>query len=226
MRKAEVYKNKPVELNEITLTGNEEISPGVHLISWKRTVSFKPGMVVKITDDLALPPRIYSLCSGNDDPEFSVLFNIKEDGILTPRLSAAIPGTKIWASNPYGSFADDKKPAWWIATGTGIAPFYSMFRSGIFENKTLIHGARQLNQFYFEDELDWALGKNYIRCCSHEQSCDVFPGRVTAYLKEINDLPTNINYYLCGKALMVVEVRDLLISRGVPYKNILAEIYF
>jgi len=226
MNKAEEYKKKPVELFEVTLTGNEEISPGVHLISWKRTASFKPGMVVKITDDLTLAPRIYSICSGNDDPEISVLFNIKEEGILTPRLAATIPGTKIWVSNPYGSFTDNKKPAWWIATGTGIAPFYSMFCSGIFENKTLIHGARQLNQFYFEDELDWALGKKYIRCCSQEKSCDVYPGRVTAYLNEINDLPTDINYYLCGKALMVVEVRDLLIAKGVPYENILAEIYF
>jgi ferredoxin--NADP+ reductase len=35
-----------------------------------------------------------------------------------------------------------------------------------------------------------------------------------------------VNYYLCGKALMVVEVRDLLISRGIPFENILSEIYF
>ena len=226
MPKAEEYKKKPIELAEVTITGNQEISPGVHLISWKRTHAFQPGMVVKITLDPAVAPRIYSVCSGNDDNEISVLFNIKEDGILTPRLAGVIPGMKIWATKPYGSFLDSKKPAWWIATGTGIAPFYSMFRSGISENKTLIHGVRQLNQFYFEDELEWAMGDRYVRCCSHEQSCNVFLGRVTQYLQEITDLPADVNYYLCGKALMVVEVRDLLISRGVPYKNILAEIYF
>ncbi|MDP3642910.1 MAG: FAD-dependent oxidoreductase [Bacteroidota bacterium] len=187
---------------------------------------FYPGQVVKITLDIDVPPRIYSVCSGNREPEISILFNIKEDGVLTPRLSAVIPGMKIWATKPFGSFKDDKSPAWWIATGTGIAPFYSMFLSGISENKTLIHGVRQLNQFYFEDELEWAMGERYVRCCSQEKSCDVFPGRVTEYLNQINNLPTNINYYLCGKALMVVEVRDLLISRGVPYQNILAEIYF
>jgi len=74
--------------------------------------------------------------------------------------------------------------------------------------------------------LEWAMGERYIRCCTKEQSCNVFPGRVTAYMNEINNQPTQINYYLCGKALMVVEVRDLLISKGVPYENILAEIYF
>lgn len=226
MPKAEEYKNKPIELLEVTSTQNQEISPEVHLISWKRTHDFVPGQVVKIALDPAVPPRIYSICSGNDDPEISVLFNIKEDGVLTPSLSAVIPGMKIWVTKPYGSFKDGKKQSWWIATGTGIAPFYSMFRSGISENKTLIHGVRRLNQFYFEDELEWAMGSRYVRCCSQEQSCNVYPGRITKYLEEIKELPVDINYYLCGKALMVVEVRDLLISRGVPYENILAEIYF
>ena len=226
MPKGEEYQKKTIELAEVTITGNQEIAPGVHLIAWQRTHAFQPGMVVKITDDRTLAPRIYSICSGNDDEEIRVLFNIKEDGILTPRLAGMIPGMKIWATQPYGSFTDNQKSAWWIATGTGIAPFYSMFRSGISENKTLIHGVRNLSQFYFEDELEWAMGNRYVRCCAHEQSINVFPGRVTQYLEEINDLPVNINYYLCGKALMVVEVRDLLIARGVPYENILAEIYF
>ena len=226
MSKSEEYKNLPFELKEVILTGNEEISTGVHLISWKRTHDFYPGQVVKIAADAAITPRIYSICSGNDEPEIKVLFNVKEDGLLTPWLAGVIPGMKIWVSRPYGSFKDGKKPAWWIATGTGIAPFYSMFRSGIYENKTLIHGVRYLNQFYFEDELEWALGDRYVRCCSLGQSCNVYPGRVTKYLEEIKGLPVDINYYLCGKALMVVEVRDLLISRGVPYENILAEIYF
>jgi len=226
MPKAEEYTKKSVELTEVTITGNEEISPGVHLISWPRTLDFQPGMVVKITDELSLAPRIYSICSGNEEDDIRVLFNIKEDGNLTPRLASVIPGMKIWVSKPYGSFTDDQKPAWWIATGTGIAPFYSMFCSGMSENKTLVHGVRTLDQFYFEDELEGAMGDRYVRCCAHEQSYNVFPGRVTAYLQEKNDLPTHINYYLCGKALMVVEVRDLLIAKGVPYENILAEIYF
>ncbi len=226
MAKSEEYQKRKPELIEVAVSGNEEVSPGVHLISWKRIFSFKPGQVVKITADPALAPRIYSICSGNEESEIRVLFNVKEDGLLTPWLAGVVPGMKIWTCKPYGSFTDGNNPAFWIATGTGIAPFYSMFRSGIPENKTLIHGVRQLDQFYFEDELDWAMGNRYIRCCSQEQSCNVFPGRVTKYLEELDVLPTGINYYLCGKALMVVEVRDLLISRGVPYQNILSEIYF
>jgi len=212
-------------LFESVLTNNEEISRGVHLISFVRDFDFLPGQVVKIAITHEHPPRIYSICSGNKESEIRILFNIKEDGILTPDLAAMIPGEKILVSKPYGGFLGTDEPAWWISTGTGIAPFYSMFQSGLKQNKKLLHGVRQLNQFYFEDELEWEMGDNYVRCCSQESSCDVIPGRVTDYLKTISEFP-DVKYYLCGKALMVVEVRDLLIERGVPFENILAEIYF
>ena len=216
---------KEFPLFEQTVTNNEEVSPGVHVISFRRDTDFHPGQVVKIALDTVTPPRIYSICSGNQEDEIRVLFNIKEDGLLTPKLSGVIPGDKILVSKPYGSFLGTKEPAWWIATGTGIAPFYSMYRSGLGDNKKLIHGVAYLNQFYFEDDLEWALGDEYVRCCSRESSCDVVPGRVSDFLSGIDKLP-DVKYYLCGKALMVVEVRDLLIEKGVPYENILGEIYF
>ena len=224
-----MQKGRPAKrdftLFEYPITGNEEISPGVHILSFPRNFDFIPGQVVKIGIDKEHPPRIYSVCSGNHEKEIRVLFNIKEDGYLTPKLASLIPGEKILASKPYGSFLGSHEPAWWIATGTGVAPFYSMFRSGWFENKKLIHGASFLNQFYFEDEWEWALGKDYIRCCSRESSCDVYPGRVTKYLSEAEQLP-NLKYYICGKALAVVEIRDLLIEKGISYEDIVAEIYF
>lgn len=216
---------KEPQLFKQVVTNNDEISPGVHVISFRRNYDFLPGQVVKIAVDTDHPPRIYSICSGNQEDEIRILFNIKDDGFLTPKMAAMIPGDHLYISKPYGSFLGTNEPAWWIATGTGIAPFYAMYRAGLSENKTLIHGVRHLNQFYFEDQLEWSMGENYVRCCSQEQSCDVFPGRVTSYLSSLPELP-NVRYYLCGKALMVVEVRDLLIEKGIDYSNIIAEIYF
>jgi ferredoxin--NADP+ reductase len=181
--------------------------------------------VVKIGIDIKIPPRIYSICSGNQEYNVQILFNIKENGHLTPQLAAAIPGDKILVSKPYGSFLGTEDKACWIASGTGIAPFVSMIKSGLIENKTIIHGVRFLNQFYFEDELERILQYNYIRCCSREKSCDVFSGRVTDYIKIIEIYP-DMKYYICGQASMVVEVRDLLIEKGAFFENILSEIYF
>ncbi len=226
MPKAQEYQKREVELLEEVVIGNEEISPDVYLLSIKRKHDFQAGQVMKLAVDLDQPPRIYSICSGNNEDELQILFNIKDDGYLTPKLSTLIPGDQVLVSKPYGSFIGTSNPAFWIATGTGIAPFYSMLKSGQFDVKTLIHGCRQLNQFYFEDELDYALSEKYVRCCSQEQSCNVFPGRVTDYLKTLSHFPNDHFYFLCGKALMVVEVRDFLIEKGIPFENIIAEIYF
>jgi len=214
-----------IKLYKTTLTNNIEISPGVHVIYFQRTFDFIPGQAIKIAIDYEHPPRIYSICSGNKENEIKILFNIKGDGFLTPKLAAMIPGDQILISKPYGSFIGSKSPAWLIASGTGIAPFYSMLNSEFKNSKTLIHGVRYLNQFYFEDELEALLEENYLRCCSGESACNVFHGRVTDYLKTIDIFP-EVNYFICGQALMVVEVRDLLIEKGIPFKNIFAEIYF
>jgi ferredoxin--NADP+ reductase len=218
-------RNTVSSLKYYKLTNNEEISPGVHVISFLRDFHFIPGQVVKIAVDNNHPPRIYSICSGNREEEIRILFNIKDDGFLTPKLAAMIPGEQILVSNPYGSFLGTAEKAWWIATGTGIAPFYSMVKSGLNRHKKLIHGVKYLNQFYFEDELDEELNENYFRCCSRESSCNTIPGRVTDYLNEMVSLP-DVKYYICGQALMVVEVRDLLIKKGIKFENIMAEIYF
>jgi ferredoxin/flavodoxin---NADP+ reductase len=212
-------------LQHYTLTNNEEISQGVHVISFLRDFDFLPGQVVKIATDNNQTPRIYSICSGNSEKVVRILFNIKDDGFLTPKLAAMIPGDRILVSKPYGSFLGSAEKAWLIATGTGIAPFYSMLKSGLGLHKKLIHGVRNLNQFYFEDEIEEILGDNYVRCCSSESSCNTYPGRVTDYLNEIQIFP-DVKYYICGQALMVVEARDLLIQKGIQFENILAEIYF
>jgi ferredoxin/flavodoxin---NADP+ reductase len=216
---------KPSLLKNYPLTGNRELAPDVYLISFHRDFEFLPGQAVKIALDDENPPRIYSLCSGDKETEAAILFNVKKDGLLTPRLAKLVPGEKILVSPPYGSFTGTNEPAWWIASGTGIAPFISMLRSGMQAGKKLIHGVSHLNQFYFEDELEETLEGNYIRCCSREISCNIYHGRVTDYLSELENFPP-VKYFLCGNALMVVEVRDLLISKGIPFENIIAEIYF
>jgi len=70
------------------------------------------------------------------------------------------------------------------------------------------------------------MGDHYIRCCSREKSGSTFPGRVTDYLTEAGISDPGVNYYLCGRTSMVVETRDLLISKGIPFNKIFAEIYF
>ena len=214
------------ELHQETLSRHEEISRGVFVIGFKRRHDFQPGQAVKLGIDRETPPRIYSICSGAQDDELCVLFNVKEDGFLTPKLAELKVGDTLYTSAPYGTFLGTDEPAWWIAAGTGIAPFRSMLRSGMGKNKVLVHGARHPDQFYFSDEFAAALGANYHRCCSAENAPNVLFGRVTSFLAQ-QDLPSKDRpYYICGQAGMAVDTRDLLIEKGIPFENIVTEIYF
>ena len=213
-------------LNPETLTRHEEIAPGVFVIGFRRRHGFLPGQAIKLGLDAEHPPRIYSICSGAEDDELCVLFNIKSEGFLTPKLASLNPGDAVYASAPYGTFIGTDEPAWWIATGTGIAPFHSMLRSGMGKSAVLVHGVRHLDQFYFAEEFSSAFGVNYHRCCSAESGPEVYSGRVTGFLAEQHQLPKNPRYYICGQAAMAVEMRDLLIGKGIPFGNIATEIYF
>ena len=212
-------------LNPIDVTRLEPSGPEAWTLFWKRQFEFIPGQVVALGIFPTGPQRLYSLATGNGEDEAGVLFNLAPTGWMTPQLQAVKPGHRIYASLPFGSFLGFSGPAIWIANGTGVAPFLSMVRSGLVADKLLVHGARFRSQFYGQEHLEAALGDRYIRCASADQGEGLVAGRLTAYL-ETRAWPVDRPYYLCGSAAMIVEVRDILIRRGVPFKNILSEVYF
>lgn len=212
---------RPVEISFA-----EETVPGIRLLGFKRDFDFEPGQVLGVATEEDGPRRLYSICSGNRDEEVVLLFNVIDEGFLTPRLAVLEQGDPLWITEPRGTFTCSPGPAVWIATGTGIAPFYSMFRSGLSPGKRMIHGARYLEHFLFYDEFDAVLGDRYIRCCTGEEDPAVYPGRVTRYLQDQPQLDPQVKYYLCGSAEMVVDTRDVLIGKGVPFERIISEIYF
>ena len=209
----------------VEIAENKEIAPNAYVIEFKRPFHFQPGQVVSLSIN-GHDPRMYSIASGNTEDIVKILYDIKPDGELTPILRQLKKGDFIKVSEPAGKFSGDDEPGYWIANGTGIAPFYSMFRSGLAAGKTLIHGGRTRNSFYFQDEFQPYFLDKYIRCASKDHGNGLYPGRLTSYVKEQNNLPTNQKYYLCGSPEMVVEVRDILISKHIPFGNIIAEIYF
>lgn len=212
-------------LNPHKVTRNEVIAPGVHVISFEPSFPFIAGQMVFAALEAAGTKRLYSIASGENDTEISILFDVKPGGALTPSLSQLRPGDALYCSVPQGSFTGTHGKAWWIASGTGVAPFRAMFRSGPSENKVFIHGGRFLHSFYFQEEFA-TLGDRYIRCCSTQTGEGIYEGRLTRYLLEANLPSDNCKYYLCGSAEMVVETRDLLIGRGIAFDNIVSEIYF
>ena len=209
------------------VTENREISPGVYLLSFEKKFDFTPGQIVALSLDPGdREPRLYSICSGTKENIISILFNIVPSGKITGQLAGLRPGEAVHTSRPYGRFTVGPESSFWVASGTGIAPFVSMLRSEQIRSSYLIHGGRDSLSFYFSSEFQTALGSKYIKCSSTLKEPGYFEGRVSAYLRNSTSLPMDYRYYLCGRAEMVVEARDILISKGIPYNMIEAEIYF
>lgn len=217
---------RKLDLAKVQISRQTQIAPNVFVLSFPRPWDFIAGQVLGIGAHATDEARLYSIASGELDDEVDVLYNINPEGKLTPWLSRINTGDTIWVSEPFGSFTGTGEPAWWIASGTGIAPFSSMFRTGLTAGKKLLHGGRDLDSFYFADKFSALLGDNYVRCCSRQEAPGIYNGRLTKYLTGLAQLPPDEKYYLCGSAEMVVEVRDILINKGIPFNNIISEIYF
>ncbi len=202
------------------------INSNSYLLSFQRDFDFLAGQILALKIADSDTPRYYSIASGINDPEIDILFNVKPGGTYSPRLARLVSGDSLQVSNPAGMFLGSAAPDIWVAAGTGIAPFRSMLRSGLSEGKTLLQGASAPESLYFSEEFRAALGESWIPCLSKSRQTGIFSGRVTDYLRQLPFIATEKTWYLCGSAEMVVDTRDILVERGVPFGKVLAEVYF
>jgi len=216
--------NRP--LFEVKVLKQESLSDEVRLLWLPKLAAFKAGQMISIAISPDSPQRLYSICSGENDSHLAILYDIKKDGFLTPKLDGLSKEDKLWISLPFGSFTNFTKGSWLISTGTGLAPFYSLFKTDHNNIGRLIHGGREEHSFFFREELMKTLKERYTQCSSRGLSRDAYFGRVTDWLQKAELADPGTKYYLCGSAEMVVDTRDVLISRGVDYDNIISEIYF
>lgn len=173
---------------------------------------FQPGQRIQVFHkDIE---RDYSLVSAPSDRHLSLCIRNIEGGAMSSFLSSIEIGSKLTFSGPFGYFiyqSVKRKPVF-VATGTGIAPFCCMLRSGI-GDVTLLHGVRNPEELYYASEIQKSAGL-YVACLSEAANhhVDYFPGRVSDYLRE--KLPRDIyDFYLCGGGEMIRDVTLLVDER-------------
>jgi ferredoxin-NADP reductase len=110
---------------------------------------FKPGQRISLSIDQH--ERDYSIVSAPGESELTLCIRNVSGGKLSNLLSAADIGASFSVKGPVGYFTYKSSacPAVFVATGTGIAPFSSMARSGI-SGYTLLHGASLPEDLYRE----------------------------------------------------------------------------
>ncbi|AZY94910.1 MULTISPECIES: ferredoxin--NADP reductase [Paracoccus] len=190
--------------------------------------------------------RAYSIASPNWDDELEFYSIIVPDGPLTSKLQHIKPGDEIiLRPKPVGTLVLDAllpgKRLWFLATGTGFAPFASLMRDPEtyerFEQVIMMHTCRTGEELVYGAELvnnlrhdpllteiygdDFAQRLKYYPTTTREPS--PFMGRITDNLtsgKVLSDLglppidPAQDRAMICGSLAFNVDVKAVLEGFG------------
>jgi ferredoxin-NADP reductase len=193
-------------------------------VSRPAVFGFMPGQRIRVRH-LGVD-RDYSLASAPQDPVLTLCVRKIEHGLVSGRLAEMQPRSMIEFSGPVGyfSFQPSQNRPVFIATGTGVAPFRSMARSGV-GGFMLLHGVSHLEDLYYKHELQSAADR-YVPCLSGgpQETDGTFSGHVSDYARE--KLPDgNYDFYLCGNGDMIRDVM-LLADDRFPNARIYTELFY
>ena len=173
--------------------------------------------------------RYYSLISTPDDPTLVMcVYNVPQ-GNFSPILANAKIGETFRITGPHGYFTfrpSERSPVF-VATGTGIAPFVSMGRTGL-SDFIMLHEVESAQELYYRD-LFREIASKYIPClllpsASDPLSAGTFQGKAAGFIKE-NLPPACYDFYLCGERDMTREV-TLLADEHFPGSYVFKEVFF
>ena len=187
---------------------------------------------LKVTDTKF---RAYSICSNPSiKNEISLLIAVGHKGLGSDFIKNVQIGSQVEFIGPSGRFFLPRNldnDLVFIATGTGIAPFISMFyklnEQSFYKKIKLFFGVRTDEDLMFKnifDSLQNNLDFEYEYCLSKPSAnFKGKKGRVTKYLNAyINskNVQNNNDYLICGNPNMVEEVSQLLLKANIPQEKI------
>ena len=191
-------------------------------------VDFLPGDCMALFGEDRRTSRPYSFASGADEEILRFVIRKMDGGVVSPYLAACKPGDKVKVSPPFGWFRPgsglNSEPFVFIATGTGIAPFLSHFRTRPDAPPAqCLYGVRKLKDAV---DFEWLRTLCSLKLAvSREDVQGHTCGRVTHLLE---DMPVahDIHYYLCGVDTMIDEVTQWLEEKKVNITHIHRECFF
>ena len=177
---------------------------------------FKAGQTILICYQSL--ERYYSVITPPADQDrIALCIRHLREGNLSVVLADAALGTRFAFSGPYGyfEFRPSQRPAVFVATGTGIAPFVGIARSGVY-GFTMLHGVRTAADLYYQTLFSRSASQ-YVPCLSHPAAEDlekpgIHRGNVTTYVS--HRLAGGVyDFYLCGRQEMIRDIIHIVDER-------------
>jgi len=171
--------------------------------------------------------RPYSIASPPSRRDtMTLVLNQVTSGPGTTYLFSLTDGDETQFKGPAGNFYlrdDPAKDLLFVATGTGIAPVWSMLHDclerGFERTITLLWGLRSQRDLYYQDALAGLAAQHqnfsFVTTLSQpEPGWTGATGRVTKLVAEKVTTVATLAVYLCGNSGMITEVAALINAKG------------
>lgn len=167
--------------------------------------------------------RCFSMQSNPNEETIRITYAVK--GEFTKQMKEQLKiGSEVWLKLPYGDLftqTHNKTNTVFIAGGTGITPFLSLFTHESFNeyiNPKIYLGFRTKEYNIYRNELDNS--RNPFKSVkSFYEDTDGLINIELIY----NDNGPESNYFISGPPLMIKLFKNELIEKGVPTDNILTD---
>ena len=196
-------------------------------------LAFQAGQFVRIALDIGGEriARPFSFVNPPQDPVLEFYGIVVPEGPLSPRLERLRAGERLYvASNPAGFLVlaevPDAETLWLVSTGTGIAPYLSILRTGTpwqrFRNVVLVHAVRHPKELVYQEVIGKIPNLRYVTFVSREAHPGSLAGRIPAAIRDARleaaagvalDAASS-HVMLCGNPQMLKDAAAALAERG------------
>lgn len=165
--------------------------------------------------------RCFSMQSNPDEPTIRITFSVK--GRFTKIMQETLnTGSEVWLKLPYGDLFTEphnKTNTVFIAGGTGLTPFLSLFTHPTFAEYTdpkIYLGFRSLNHNIFKSELNKLKSK---KATIFYEDAD----GIINIDKIANENGIECDYFISGPPAMIKSFKKTLSENGIPSARILTD---
>lgn len=165
--------------------------------------------------------RCFSMQSNPNEETIKITYAVK--GQFTKQMEEQLKvGSEVWLKLPYGDLFTqhhNKVNTVFIAGGTGITPFLSLFTHNSFKDYTnprIYLGFRSISYNIYGNEL------NMVKLCDPKIHYEDVDGILDIH-HIYSENGTNSNYFISGPPMMIKAFKKALVEKGVPAKQVLTD---
>lgn len=220
------------------LASKEKISSKVYLERFAlvepKEITFLSGQTVMLYVAEGVNRSMSIVSPPSEKTSISFIHDVSPMGLFSKWTLAAKVGDPMEFMGPLGAFVLDRqspRKKVFVATGAGIAPFYSMILDSISDFEIVLYwGLRHEEDIFWLKELEELSSSHpnfrfVLTLSQPSENWQGNKGHVQNHIFSAQNL-SEAEYYLCGNKTMVLDMCTKLQSANVPSSQVKFELFY